>query len=90
MPTDGVETWKGNDLIRFQYDYDFPNGYGVSVWSEGDRKGIYGMEAYEYNWDKKKDFRTIKPWDLKYGLTFEQVEMYMARIAGLAKREGVK
>lgn len=89
-PTDGVETWKGNDLIRFQYDYDFPNGYGVSVWSEGDRKGIYGMEAYEYNWDKKKEFRTINHRGQKQDLNYRQVEMYMARIARLAKREGIK
>lgn len=89
-PTDGIETWGGNDLIRFLYDYEFPNGYGVSVRSEGDRKGIYGVEAYEYNWGKKKEFRTIKPRDLKRCLTFEQVEMYMDRIARLPKREGVK
>lgn len=89
-PTDGVEKWKGNNLIRFQYAYDFPNGYGVDVWSERDKKGVYGMGAYEYNWDEKKERRTYKPRGEKRGLTFEQVEMYMARIAGLAKREGIK
>lgn len=89
-PTDGVETWKGNTLIRFQYDYDFPNGYGVSVWSQRDKKGIYGMEAYEYNWDKKRTCRTINHRGQKQDLNYRQVEMYMVRIARLAKREDIK
>lgn len=89
-PTDGVETWKGHTLIRFQYDYDFENGYGVSVWSQSDKKGIYGMEAYEYNWDRKRTCRTINHRGQKQDLNYRQVEMYMVRIARLAKREDIK
>lgn len=89
-PSDGVETWKGNDLIRFQYDYDFPNGYGVSVWSQSDKKGIYGMEAYEYGWDKKRTYRAVKHRGQKQDLNYRQVEMYMTRIARLPKREEIK
>lgn len=89
-PTDGVETWKGHTLIRFQYDYDFDNGYGVSVWSQSDKKGIYGMEAYEYNWDKKRTYRAVKHRGQKQDLNYRQVEMYMTRIARLPKREEIK
>lgn len=89
-PTDGVETWKGHTLIGFQYDYDFPNGYGVSVWSQADEEEVYGMEAYEYGWDKKRTYRAVKHRGQKQDLNYRQVEMYMARIARLPKREDIK
>ena len=89
-PTDGVETWKGHTLIGFQYDYDFPNGYGVSVWSQADEEEVYGMEAYEYGWDRKRTYRAVKHRGQKQDLNYMQVEMYMARIARLPKREDIK
>lgn len=89
-PTDGVETWKGHTLIWFQYDYDFPNGYGVSVWSKSNKTGTYGIDIYEYNWYRKKTYRTTNYRDQKQDLNYRQVEMYMDRIAGLAKREYIK
>jgi hypothetical protein len=49
-----------------------------------------GMEAYAYGWDRKRTCRAVKHIDQKQGLNYRQVEMYMARIARLAKREGIK
>lgn len=89
-PTDGVETWKGHTLIRFQYDYDFPNGYGVSVWSQADEEEVYGMEVYEYGWDRKRIYRAVKYRGQKHDLNYRQVEMYMARISRLPKRKDIK
>lgn len=48
------------------------------------------MEVYEYNWGRKRTCRAIKHIDQKQGLNYMQVEMYKARIAGLAKRGNIK